>query len=93
MTRDSHQAARQRARALLAGPRLKQQQRADRMAALIAHLDTIQTLETTLGQIVAELIDLDLSPDEIADLTEVPLEQVYHWAHVAMSSQESQEEA
>lgn len=83
MTRDSPQAARARARALLAGPRNKQQQRADHLAALIAHVDTLQTLETTLGQTVSELIDLDLSPDEIADLTGLPREQIHHWAHGA----------
>lgn len=93
MTRGSEDAARTRARALLAGPRNKQQQRADHLVALITHVDKLQALESTLGQTVADLIELSLSPDEIADLTGLPLEQVHHWAHVATPSQDAPEEA
>lgn len=77
MTRE-HDAARTRARALLAGPRNKQQQRADHLAALVTHVDKLQALEFTLGQTVADLIELGLSPDEIADLTGVPREKIPH---------------
>lgn len=93
MTRGSEDAARTRARGLLAGPRDKQQQRADHMAALITHLETIQALETTLGQTVATLIDLGLASADIADLTGLPLGKIHHWAHVATSFQEAREEA
>lgn len=86
-------AARTRARALLAGPRSKQQQRADHLAALLTHLDTIQALETALSQTVADLIDLNLSPADIADLTGLPLEQIRHWAHLPTLSQDTREEA
>ncbi|WP_257203437.1 hypothetical protein [Corynebacterium cystitidis] len=93
MPRGSEDAARTRARAFLAGPRNKQQQRADHMAALVAHADAIQVLETTLGQTVADLIELGLAPEDIADLTGMPLDQVHHWDHVATPSQNAPEEA
>lgn len=78
MTRRGEDAARTRARALLTGPRNKQQQRADYLAALVAHVDKLQALKTTLGQTVADLIELGLSPDEIVDLTGVPREKIPH---------------
>lgn len=91
MTREQD-AARTRARALLAGPRSKQQQRADHLAALLTYVDKLQALETALSQTVADLIDLGLSPDEIADLTGLPLEQIRHWAPLATSSQDSRKD-
>lgn len=85
MTCDSHQAARQRARALLAGPRRRQHQRAAHLAALRAHLVTIQTRKAAATQTVAVLVDLGMSLAEIADLTGIPGNQINCWAGSAAS--------